>query len=178
MENGEDFWLQVSTFGGSTYTTVATWVAGTDFSNNQRYNESVTLTSGFATASTRLRFRCDATANSDYVYIDDVVLSGCSNGTTQVVTSNNVANNDLIEDEIDSEYDLVEISIFPNPATDFINLNYLPESSKIELINISGQTLHEAFDQSRFNVSDLEAGIYMFRIYSDDESRVVKFIKR
>ncbi|MEL6923973.1 MAG: M43 family zinc metalloprotease, partial [Bacteroidota bacterium] len=81
MENGEDFWLQISTNGGSSYTTVATWARGTDFINNQRYDEAVTIEGPFSN-NTRVRFRCDASSNADYVYIDDIVISGC-NGSSR-----------------------------------------------------------------------------------------------
>jgi hypothetical protein len=86
MENNEDFWLQISTNGGSTYSTVATWAANSQFVNGQRYNETVTLNSGFASFNPRVRFRCDASSNSGYVYVDDIVLSGCSNGTAPAIT--------------------------------------------------------------------------------------------
>ncbi|MFT5640347.1 MAG: chitodextrinase [Cyclobacteriaceae bacterium] len=178
MENGEDFWLQISTNGGSTYSTVATWAANSQFVNGQRYNETVTLNSGFASANTRVRFRCDASGNSDYVYVDDIVLSGCSNGTTQAITKSNLSDEIDLAEELDNEFDLDEISLFPNPTVDFINVNYLPQGSKIEMLNISGQTILEAFDQSRFNVSALKSGIYMLKISTDDESRIIKFIKR
>ena len=42
FESGEDFWLRISTNGGSSYTTVETWAQGTDFSNNVHYNPTVT----------------------------------------------------------------------------------------------------------------------------------------
>jgi vibriolysin len=73
MENGEDFWLQVDS--GSGFQTVASWARGTDFNNNTFYNETVSITSGISFGSNvRIRFRCDASGNSDYVYIDEVVV--------------------------------------------------------------------------------------------------------
>jgi vibriolysin len=71
MENGEDFWLQVDS--GSGFQTVASWARGTDFNNNTFYNETVSITSGITFGSNvRIRFRCDASGNSDFVYIDEV----------------------------------------------------------------------------------------------------------
>jgi hypothetical protein len=43
MENNEDFWLQVSTNGGSSYTTVATYARGVNFNNNTFYTDAVTI---------------------------------------------------------------------------------------------------------------------------------------
>lgn len=80
MDNSnEDFWLQVSNNGGSSYTTVEEWNRNDEFVNNQRYNDVVTIPGPFASNS-RLRFRCDASGNSDWVYIDDAVIEGCSGG--------------------------------------------------------------------------------------------------
>ena len=44
METGEDFFLEVSTNGGSNYTVVQEWNSGTEFSNNQRENVLLTIT--------------------------------------------------------------------------------------------------------------------------------------
>ncbi|MEO0470290.1 MAG: PKD domain-containing protein, partial [Bacteroidota bacterium] len=79
MENNEDFWLQISTDGGTTFTTVEDWVAGTDFSNGDRTTESVLINGPFS-ANTQVRFRNDASGNFDFVYIDDVSLTACTSG--------------------------------------------------------------------------------------------------
>jgi hypothetical protein len=76
MDNSkEDFWLQISTNGGSSYTTVKSWVKSIDFENGLFYTESVTITGYNLTDQTRLRFRCDASGNIDDVYIDVVDVS-------------------------------------------------------------------------------------------------------
>ncbi|MEM6633241.1 MAG: discoidin domain-containing protein [Bacteroidota bacterium] len=75
--SAEDFWLQLSSNGGSSYTTVEEWNLGDEFQNNQRQNAFVTLSGPFAT-NTRFRIRCDATANGDQVFIDDVVITACA----------------------------------------------------------------------------------------------------
>ena len=71
MENNEDFWLQVN--DGSGWSTVASYARGSGYSNNQRYNDTVTI-NGIGGSNVQFRFRCDASTNSDFVYIDDVVI--------------------------------------------------------------------------------------------------------
>ncbi len=71
MESGEDLWLQISTNNGASYTTVASWVSGTSFNNLSFYNPTVTI----PTNTTNIRFRCDASADNDLVYLDQIVLS-------------------------------------------------------------------------------------------------------
>ncbi|MEQ8822307.1 MAG: hypothetical protein RLY93_18890, partial [Sumerlaeia bacterium] len=77
MESGEDFWLQYSSNGGSSWTTVGSWAQGTDFSNNAFYSESVVIDSASQsfTSNAKFRFRCDASNNADDVYIDEVRIS-------------------------------------------------------------------------------------------------------
>lgn len=93
MENGEDFWLQVSTDGGSSFSTIGDWNAGIEFVNNQRYNESVVY-SGSLTSNTQFRFQCDASGNSDWVYIDDVVITGCQGGPVLPTCNDGIQNGD------------------------------------------------------------------------------------
>jgi len=76
LEDEEDFWLQLSTDGGATFTTVKTWLKGTDFVNRTAYRETVTINQTFSN-TTKIRFRVDASVNNDRVYFDDVIISGC-----------------------------------------------------------------------------------------------------
>ena len=77
FSSGEDFWFEISTNGGSSYTLVEDWVNGTDFSNNSHYFVSLTIAGPF-TSNTRLNFECDASSNSDKLYLDDIVVQGCA----------------------------------------------------------------------------------------------------
>ena len=72
LEPGEDFWLQLSTDGGNNYTTVKSWIQGTDFQNDTFYAGSVIIDGFNLNNQTRIRFRCDATGDKDDVYIDEI----------------------------------------------------------------------------------------------------------
>ena len=83
MDNSnEDFWLEVSTDGGSTYRQAEEWNLGDEFVNDQRYFEKVLINDFTFTSNTRLRFICDASANGDLVYIDDVEIRACIGDVT------------------------------------------------------------------------------------------------
>jgi len=79
--DNEDFWLQLSTDGGTSFTTIITWNKGDEFENKQREDEFVMISGPFS-QNTQLRFRCDASGNGDNVYIDDIEISGCVYATT------------------------------------------------------------------------------------------------
>lgn len=77
MDNSsEDFWLQISLDGGSSFTTIEEWNFQDEFVNDQRYAEEV-IYEGNLSSNTKLRFRCDASTNGDWVTIDDVKIEGC-----------------------------------------------------------------------------------------------------
>ncbi len=77
MEQNEDFFLELSTNGGDTYSKIKEWKKGTDFVNNKRYFESIIIDNLNLSDQTRLRLRCDASSNNDQVYIDDIKVSSC-----------------------------------------------------------------------------------------------------
>ncbi|WP_179020904.1 GEVED domain-containing protein [Winogradskyella forsetii] len=82
MENGENFFVEYN--DGSGYTTIANYIRGTHFNNDTLYSDSITLTSGAYNFSTnsRFRIRCDASGNGDYVYIDDINITGVTSAVS------------------------------------------------------------------------------------------------
>ncbi len=78
MEQNEDFFLEYSANNGTNWQLVEDWRAGTDFLNNQWRQATVLLSPGtFSfTATAKIRFRCDASGNSDDVYIDEIEFAG------------------------------------------------------------------------------------------------------
>ena len=68
----------VQFYNGSSWQTVATYVADTDFVNDQFYNEQVTILESSYTFSSnmKIKFECIGSSNTDDIYIDEVVISG------------------------------------------------------------------------------------------------------
>ncbi|MCA9650582.1 MAG: pre-peptidase C-terminal domain-containing protein [Myxococcales bacterium] len=75
MENGEDFFVEL--WNGSQWIVVGQAIAGTNFNNGTRYHATIPVSSSDVNFSSTaaLRFRADASNNSDYVYIDDITVS-------------------------------------------------------------------------------------------------------
>ena len=175
MDNSnEDFWLQVSTNGGSSYTTVEEWNQGDEFVNNVRENDAVTIPGPF-TATTRLRFRCDASGNSDWVYIDDVVIEGCSVGGASALVANSSINDPVEEME---EFDLSDITLYPNPVQDVLTISGLPREANVTLISLSGTLISSGVGVTSFNMSGLQSGLYILLVEVDGESNTYKIIKQ
>ncbi len=140
FESGEDFWVQKSTNGGSTYTTIGDFNAGTQFTNGVHQTGQVVIPGPF-TSTTRLRFRADASADDDRVYIDDVVISGCS----QQLTGGELE--DRTKEwmpEVAENTGIANFLVGPNPAHDDINIQFdaeQPLQAYLTITDLTGKTL-------------------------------------
>ncbi len=164
MESGEDFFLEISSNGGSSYATVQSWVSGTHFNNNTRYNEAVTISGPFA-ANTVFRLRCDASGNNDQVYIDDVVITDC---VGQSLAKSLLSGSENVNDGL-----VNSIKIYPNPAsyTLFIDCSSLKGvGANISLYTITGQLVRNVNLKDNYNptqkleLDGLSDGIYILRM--------------
>ena len=172
MDNSnEDFWFQVSTNGGGTYTTIEEWNRGDEFENNIREFDDFEVNGPF-TSNTRLRFRCDASGNSDWIYLDDVVISGYSCGA-------NSPQGTVVEDFN------ADISIYPNPATqsETLRVEYSSgnEVNELEVFNLRGERILTMPWNRDTNVMDLPlneitSGTYFMKLQTNQGAVTKKFI--
>ncbi|MCB0584161.1 MAG: T9SS type A sorting domain-containing protein, partial [Phaeodactylibacter sp.] len=184
-----DFWLQVSTNGGSSYSTVEEWNLGDEFQNNVRYFESVVISGPF-TSNTRLRFRCDASGNSDYVYIDDVEILGCANGARQAAPA--IVNNEQNEEAAGQRKQAGQVAppsymkLFPNPVKEELNVIFHQQQTgqvRLMVTSLAGQQVYqEAFmadkgrQEATVDVSQLAPGIYLIHVLTEGEALVKRFV--
>ncbi|MCK6691313.1 MAG: choice-of-anchor B family protein [Thermoanaerobaculia bacterium] len=182
--SNEDFWLQISTNGGSSYSTVADFNYSIEFTNGVRKNTTVTIPGPF-TSNTRFRFRADASADDDVVYIDDVVISGCQNSFTGGGGEN------VISDESnklkESASDIVEIKTGPNPVSDFYMVQFQAKADAAQLdyliMDMTGRvvlqnvyTCNEGYNLLNIDVHDLEKGTYILSLRTDKSRFAQKLI--
>ncbi|WP_298777896.1 S8 family serine peptidase [uncultured Polaribacter sp.] len=182
MDNAnEDFWLQISDDGGATFTTLEEWNLTDEFVNNTFYSFSVEITGDFS-ATTKFRFRCDASGNSDWVYIDDVEISGCTTGTnsaSQDATIDDVTTTSTITataSEI-TEPNLADIKIYPNPVVNILRLTNITSKTNLILLNVNGQVVYSGTGVDKIDVSNLKSGIYILKVSNEFESKAHKILK-
>jgi len=198
LEAGENFVLEYSTDGGTTYTVVQTWVSGQNFTNNLFYSQSVTFTGAF-TSNTVLRFRCHGNTNSDVVYLDEVIIRTCvpAGLTTDDATVNSLTQNDAnaagfseetteetteeIEEEIEwesleneTELQREELSVYPNPVSNELTIVGLAEDDNYVIYNLNGQIVVRQQVQTRLDVSAFDRGIYLLRTTTGETLRFIK----
>jgi len=180
MESGEDFWLRYH--NGSTWSTVASYASGTDFENNGFYTATVTLDKANFNFSSnaQFRFQCDASGNSDYIYMDQITISGIV-GTGRLTRGEDGVT--LIRSMVSTERDIEEIddfTIYPNPVKgQYINIRMAnKENATYKIANILGQTVQAGNLKSEINVTNLKAGLYIIEVNDGDEILSKKFIKQ
>ena len=109
----------------------------------------------------RFKFVSDSVANAkDGIMIDDIVLTyyDCPSGI--------------------NELKVEPLTVFPNPAKDFIYFAKKPENGVAIIYDASGKMiLNTKIHESNLNISYLEKGIYFMEITSYDSHNFTKFIK-
>jgi hypothetical protein len=180
METGEDFWLRY--FDGNSWSTVKTFVSGTDFNNNGFYSAIITFDKNTNTFSNnaQFRFQNDASSNADHIYIDQITVTG---KTGTLLAKRSVKNavqfiKEMISNESQSLEDFI---IYPNPVSSsiinikvngLVNTNYL-------VTNTLGQVvLKGKLATNKINIGTLKKGIYFLEIKTPEEKIVKKFIKK
>ncbi|MEZ4829304.1 MAG: M4 family metallopeptidase [Bacteroidia bacterium] len=186
MEVNEDFWLQYN--DGSGYQTVATYVRGTNINNNTFYHSTITLdgSSYNFTSNGRFRFRCDASDNSDLIYIDAVTITGTTAfapalaGGTEFLLEEVGGLNETEGFAADGTSFEGDIQLYPMPAADYLNIAAADEIVSVAVYTMEGKRVMEASaDQIRtgLNVSRLSAGVYLIRVTTTGEILNSKFVK-
>ncbi len=183
MDNSnEDFWLQISTDGGGSFTTAEEWNRDDEFVNNQFYTDQVIISGPF-TATTQLRFRADASGNSDWVYIDDVVISGCSSGGSSKINSSKTETELAgVEDEV-SNLAEIEVKLYPNPFKEQLMIKIPADyvKSNIRIFNVLGQLIiKESYSKEKLikiPTSNLESGQYLINIDVDGKTIRKRLVK-
>jgi hypothetical protein len=180
MENGEDFWVRY--YNGSTYTTVAAYAAGTSFTNNSFWVATVTLTSAQVNfvSNARFRLQCDASDNNDDIYIDAVTLTGFTSSLpeegqkiAQIAPAEKTGRR-LASDTPG------ELSLYPNPASDNLRIDYDGIISEIQVISATGEVMKAVepdLEMHEISVENIPAGIYILMVRSGENWIPKKFVK-
>lgn len=76
------------------------------------------------------------------------------------------------------EYAGKNVHIYPNPVHNVLNLS-IEEVDRVEIYDMLGKMiLSEATSDSKINVSSLQKGMYIVKIFTDNECFTEKFIKK
>ena len=93
------------------------------------------------------------------------LISDMSDGTFSIIIAGD--NSDLKSIAVNQENDNIELKIYPNPATDIININADRNIDNITILNSIGQVVlnnHANASQVQLYVDGYKSGIYFIRI--------------
>ena len=181
MENGEDFWVRYNS--GSGWQTVATYAAGSGFTNGSFYAATLVLSAADynLNANSQFRIQCDASANADQVYIDAVTIKGNVASTTSPGRQHiqELPTLTLFDEGPQSEAD---VFVTPNPATDIIQVSAYEAIREISILSIDGKVLmtrnFEGVEQATLRVADLPTGMYVVSVLTDEERNAERVVIR
>ncbi len=175
METGEDFFVEF--YNGSSYEIIGQYVSGTDFSNGSFLNGSISLSSGTYNfnANNRFRIRCDASANNDNIWFDQVIITG-DNTMTPIVAANKAPIIKTFTENAEAN-----ISLYPNPTNSLLNIEILEGSYDEFLVYSSTGILvykgDNLIEKHSIDVSQFSTGIYFVKFISNGLAITKRFIK-
>lgn len=76
-----------------------------------------------------------------------------------------------------SDSQKIQVSVYPNPTSDFIKIQNVKELQNVRIFDMSGKIVKET-SSSHIDVRNLSAGQYILNIYSGNEVISRKFIKK
>jgi hypothetical protein len=78
----------------------------------------------------------------------------------------------------DSGFTAKEVSVYPNPASDFIHINFPGTVKKIEIYDESGRIIKTETNSSKMDVKGLPSGVYMVNITTEKKNFTEKVLIR
>ena len=77
------------------------------------------------------------------------------------------------------EYNNSSIRIYPNPASDLLNISSEKEILNAEIMNLDGQLVKTISNHfNNVGISDLSDGFYFVKVYTETGTETLKFIKK
>jgi hypothetical protein len=179
MEAGEDFWVRYN--NGNGWVTIGVFTAGGNFSNGIFYVTTVTVTNFQPTVGT-FRIQCDASDDSDQVYIDQVTITKLTApalpaATVEIAEAGKDFDGSIEDDGADLQ---TTFSVFPNPANDVLNIAFKGDINDLHIYSLQGQEMNVRTitnDHKQVDINTLNPGIYVLNIQSGGEWYPIRFSK-
>jgi glucose/arabinose dehydrogenase len=71
------------------------------------------------------------------------------------------------------------ISLYPNPAVDVVNMNSNKEIQSVQIFSLEGKLILSLNENlNHINVSSLPQGVYLMKVNSEENTKIIKFTKK
>jgi len=197
MDGQEDFWVRIATSSG--WQTVKSYRRGIEFENGTFYAVTVNIDSADYnfTDSAFFRFQNDASGNVDFIYIDEVNITGLSgvdsSSLEDSIVSLDTSSYSTFGGNLEDSFSGLNAGLSPNPAIDFatiraeLDTDDAPVDVTIHVRDIQGRMILERnyngitsqeFIES-IDVSQYRTGVYLVQISSSNGTiETFKLIKK
>ena len=152
------------------------------FQNDVFYVGTLTIPNFEPTSEGKLRIQCDASDNTDKIYIDAVTITKTTGAP--LVESGLVIKeaDDLPEDALSQQESKIaeEILVYPNPVDDLLNIAYGGDIQAIRLMSIHGMEISvnpQTKANKQLETHQLFPGMYILWIQTENEWQTIRFNK-
>ena len=76
------------------------------------------------------------------------------------------------------EFTKVQLSIYPNPVADYLNISTEDEIVDTVVYDVTGRTINARLNNNQIDVSNFAKGFYIVNIVTDKANYTHKFIKK
>ena len=155
-------------------------IANFNYSGGGTINFTNTSTNGvtyfwnFGDGNTNTQEHPSNTYAASNTYTVELITFSADSCFSDTITQNI----NVIISGIDDVNNNKEISIYPNPATDFIQIKANLKYTSTVIIDITGKTVLDTGDKNRIDISHLANGIYFIKIIGKEHIYTQKFIKQ
>lgn len=175
--------IEVLLGNGSAFSPVTSFESGPDFQNGNFYRATVVLNQALFdfSGNNYIRLQCHASSNADQVYIDQINIEGSKqalvgeDGATEIM----VVMNDAFRYEYRPNSES-EISLIPNPATNWVKLRADEPIQAIRLYDVAGRIVKSlSAPQGRsieLDLADLRPGVYLVSVQTSEEQLTERLV--
>jgi hypothetical protein len=185
VEPGEDFWVMYMNGAGAPWTIIGQFIQGVHFNNNTFYVVTVTVSGFVPTTAGKLRIQCDASDDSDQVYIDQVTITKLTGSALveeflTIKEIQELSQSNVIPDQDQIQNEDEELLVYPNPVSDILHISFSENVESIRLMSLDGLEHHvseKALSEKELDIHHLAPGMYFLWIKSNGEWHPVRFNK-
>jgi hypothetical protein len=178
FDTGENYFVEF--YNGTSFQTIGTYTVIDDFNNGSFFTDTIVLDSGTYSfnSDNRIRIRCNASANNDQMWFDQVIITG------DAAASAPIASHSKEEDGIIlyTQNTVDNIKLYPNPTNSQLNIEIFEgQFDEISIFSSSGmliQSLDTTMNKVLIDVSQYATGMYFVRFISNGYAVTKRFIKK
>jgi hypothetical protein len=113
----------------------------------------------------------------DTLFVQNYLNINLGSGTTDAYLQNNPAANNVDFSTLSNKsYELTQVSVYPNPTSEVINIETNMQLTKVELFDILGKRVLNTNATNQLNIKQFKAGVYFLKVHAGTSILTKKII--